>query len=326
MTQVDAKTQELQSQAEVECTFQPKINPPPKRKPTRATTLSDAAASRYDEEEEDMSSYSLSPRSLSPSAWTRQPSTYASQINEPMDDEEDDGIRAARIHPTESQEASIQLYLARQGRAREDARRAQKKLLSTQPPKDFARVTTAQPFELSVSNRKPRRASSASPTGRSRSRPRTPSHSTANGSRAVASGRRTQPMPNTTTTNTTTGLTNDSPRQTLDDDEPTPVHPDTEAWQAERTTLLAIIDSQRQELETRDRVHNDASRLADSFALAVQTFEERLVAMEQSTATRLRDVSRQLAQQTAATELLLHSLGLALPPPPSSPTNDRSDP
>lgn len=59
--------------------------------------------------------------------------------------------------------------------------------------------------------------------------------------------------------------------------------------------------------------------MAESFAAATQSFEERLVALEQSTALELAEIRRLLARQTAATDLVLHSLGIASPRPPSDP-------
>lgn len=88
-------------------------------------------------------------------------------------EEEDDtaDTEAALLHPTEAQESSILLHLARQERAREHASEAQHKwglhcveearweidglgcrLNGTQQPKDFSKVTAVEPFILSTTN------------------------------------------------------------------------------------------------------------------------------------------------------------------------------
>lgn len=83
---------------------------------------------------------------------------------------------------------------------------------------------------------------------------------------------------------------------------------------------MAVLDAQRRELALRARAQADAVRAAESFASAIQRFEERLAALETRTADELREIRRLFARQAAASDLILRSLGLALPPdPPSSP-------
>jgi predicted ATP-binding protein involved in virulence len=87
---------------------------------------------------------------------------------------------------------------------------------------------------------------------------------------------------------------------------------------SERATLVAVLDAQRRELALRARAQADAVRAAESFASATQRFEERLAALESRTADELREIRRLLARQAAASDLILRSLGLALPPEPPS--------
>ncbi|TYZ68497.1 hypothetical protein PybrP1_005283 [[Pythium] brassicae (nom. inval.)] len=93
---------------------------------------------------------------------------------------------------------------------------------------------------------------------------------------------------------------------------------------SERTSLVALLDAQRRELEMREKAQQDAMQVAAHFAAAIQSFEERLVAVEASTSHELASIRELLQRQSAATDLILQSLGVAhlvpalqlQPPPP----------
>ncbi|KAG7400453.1 hypothetical protein PHYBOEH_005828 [Phytophthora boehmeriae] len=120
-----SKSQELRAQQEQQCTFAPKTNSKLQR------SLDDSGLDEEEDGEEKVTTAET---------------------------------EAALLHPTESQESSIQLHLARQGRAREHAREAQHKLNGAQQAKDFTKVTTFEPFTLSTTNWKPRQSTTESPT------------------------------------------------------------------------------------------------------------------------------------------------------------------
>lgn len=87
----------------------------------------------------------------------------------------------------------------------------------------------------------------------------------------------------------------------------------------ERSSLVSIIDAQRRELELREKAQQDALHVAENFATAIQSFEERLLVVEQTTSQELGAMRELLQRQSAATELILQSLGISQPPPaPSS--------
>ncbi|GLD97424.1 hypothetical protein PINS_up006108 [Pythium insidiosum] len=94
---------------------------------------------------------------------------------------------------------------------------------------------------------------------------------------------------------------------------------------SEREHLLGIIDTQRRELESREAAYQDATRIAESFTTAVQTFEERLIHVERSTADELSEMKQLLARQATAMDQLLYALGLSTiasnaPPPSAAPS------
>ncbi|KAF4317742.1 hypothetical protein BBO99_00001774 [Phytophthora kernoviae] len=109
-----SKSQELRAQQDQECTFVPKV-------PSFGTATV-VCCMMQDKERTDRCLVQTN-----------------SKLLRPFDDtgfEEEEGgeekvtaaeTEAALLHPTESQESSIQLHLARQGRAREHAREAQHK-------------------------------------------------------------------------------------------------------------------------------------------------------------------------------------------------------
>eukprot|EP00644_Phytophthora_capsici_P017574 jgi/Phyca11/9834/fgenesh1_pm.PHYCAscaffold_42_\ len=210
---------------------------------------------------------------------------------------------AALLHPTESQESSIQMHLARQERAREHVLEAQHKLAGVQLVKDYNKVTTVEPFTLSTTNWKPRQSTIESPTPAVEERQ----------TKAKKSGKskvKTQPP-----------RSGKSPRCSCD------VHTTSkgeEVWESERATLVSIIDAQRRELALREQAQQEAVKVAERFATATQAFEERLVAVEQSAAKELEEVKRLLASQAAATDLILTSLGITRRPGSSS-GNSRYD-
>lgn len=69
----------------------------------------------------------------------------------------------------------------------------------------------------------------------------------------------------------------------------------------------------------REKAQQDAMQVAANFAVAIQSFEERLVAVETSTAQELTSIRELLQRQSAATDLILQSLGIThFAPAPSS--------
>lgn len=79
----------------------------------------------------------------------------------------------------------------------------------------------------------------------------------------------------------------------------------------ERTSLVALLDAQRRELEMREKAQEDALHVAASFATAIQSFEERLVTVETSNSHELTRIRELLERQSIATDLILQSLGVA---------------
>lgn len=200
---------------------------------------------------------------------------------------------AALLHPTESQETSIHTHLARQGKAREQAQEAQQKLNGLQQVKDYTKVTV-EPFALSSTNWKPRQSTIESPEVDERPA----KHSISKGGKLKAKGH--TPRGSTKSPHASCGAAT-----TVKEDE---------AWESERATLISIIDAQRRELAQREQAQQEAVRVAERFAIATQAFEERLVAVEQSSTKELEEVRRLLASQAAATDLILTSLGIARRP------------
>ncbi|KAL3659656.1 hypothetical protein V7S43_015331 [Phytophthora oleae] len=269
-----SKSQELRAQQDDECTFSPKTN-------SRSLREVEYAA---DEEE---------------SRGDRLTVATAAEAE------------AALLHPTESQESSIQLHLARQERAREHVLEAQHKLAGAQLAKDYNKVTTVEPFTLSTTNWKPRQSTIESPTrqfsavGEERQVKLTKS-----GAKAKAKAQ--------------TPRSSKSPRCTHASCDVATTLKEEGAWESERATLVSIIDAQRRELALREQAQQEAVRVAERFATATQAFEERLVAVEQSAAKELEEVKRLLASQAAATDLILTSLGITRRPGSSS-GNSRYD-
>ncbi|KAH7463698.1 uncharacterized protein KRP23_12892 [Phytophthora ramorum] len=214
---------------------------------------------------------------------------------------------AALLHPTESQESSIQLYLARQEKAREQVLEAQQKLGGVQQMKDFNKVTTFEPFALSTTNWKSRQSTIESPIRE---------HITVDDDQHLKQ--------NTTAKYKSKALTptprgsSKSPRCLHASCNAGTTPKEEEAWGSERATLVSIIDAQRRELALREHAQQEAVRVAERFAAATQAFEERLVAVEQSAAKELTEVKRLLASQAAATDLILTSLGITRRPGSSS--------
>lgn len=89
---------------------------------------------------------------------------------------------------------------------------------------------------------------------------------------------------------------------------------------SERAALIAIIDGQRRDLESRDQAQQEAVHVAETFATAIQSFEERLVQVEQTTASELTSMKSLLIKQSNAMDLILHSLGISLPPSAPNPS------
>ncbi|EGZ20180.1 hypothetical protein PHYSODRAFT_312953 [Phytophthora sojae] len=222
---------------------------------------------------------------------------------------------AALLHPTESQETSIQMHLARQGRAREQAHEAQQKLAGVMLAKDFGKVTTVEPFALSTTNWKPRQSTIESPTRvcpvecsavdderQSKVTSKTGAKSKMKkGHTPTARGSSKSPRCSHATCGAAAATSKEE-----------------EAWESERATLVSIIDAQRRELALREQAQQEAVKVAERFATATQAFEERLVAVEQSAAKELEEVKRLLASQAAATDLILTSLGITRRPGSSS--------
>ncbi|KAF1780074.1 hypothetical protein GQ600_7926 [Phytophthora cactorum] len=202
---------------------------------------------------------------------------------------------AALLHPTESQETSIHMHLARQEKAREHAQDAQQKLNGVQQAKDFTKVTAVAPFALSSTNWKPRQSTIEGPEADER--PARNSNNKGGKHKAKAQ----------------------TPRGSIKPPMCLVVLPHRQRKRkrgkgAERATLISIIDAQRRELALREQAQQEAVRVAERFATATQAFEERLVAVEQSSAKELEEVKRLLASQAAATDLILTSLGIARRP------------
>ncbi|KAK1930152.1 hypothetical protein P3T76_014385 [Phytophthora citrophthora] len=273
-----SKSQELRVQHDNECTFSPKTN-------SRSLRAEEFAA----EEEE----------------------THGNRFTMATASE----TEAALLHPTESQESSIQMHLARQERAREHVVEAQQKyerltairgLAGVQLAKDYNKVTTVEPFTLSTTNWKPRQSTIESPT------------------RQIPAVEQVKPTkPGKSKAKAQTSRSSKSPRCTH---AACDVHTskEEEAWESERATLVSIIDAQRRELALREQAQQEAVRVAERFATATQAFEERLVAVEQSAAKELEEVKRLLASQAAATDLILTSLGITRRPGSNS-GNSRYD-
>lgn len=325
---LESRSHDLLRQADDACTFLPKTNQPQRGPSLRAPSVSTIAvhAARVTDVVQDggssecSSQYSASPLTMqSVDSMDLREYNRRGRHGHDADEHEDGAMDGAEedeeergrgpIHPTESQESSILLHLARQERAREEAQRAKSKLWSTQPPKDFTKVTAAKPFELSRTNRKPRRSLSTSPTHRARPRASSSSNSviaTHIGSSGVGQAATTPPKQSTKR----------RPQSVLQgEDEGGDTHGATlessaQSWLQERTTLLSVIESQRRELEERETAQQEARRLAESFADAVTTVEKRLEVVEQTTSTELTELKALVARQTAATELILHALGL----------------
>lgn len=212
-------------------------------------------------------------------------------------EEEDDTVdtEAALLHPTEAQESSILLHLARQERAREHASEAQHKLNGTHHPKDFSKVTAVEPFALSTTNWKPRDSTTESPT-----------REVARVCDAIADESKS------------TGKKIKAPRGSTKPPACAASTKEDGAWESERATLVSIIDAQRRELELREQAQQEAVRVAERFAAATQAFEERLVAVEQTVGKELEELKRLLAAQAASTDLILTSLGITRRPSPDS--------
>ncbi|POM73151.1 Hypothetical protein PHPALM_10025 [Phytophthora palmivora] len=211
---------------------------------------------------------------------------------------------AALLHPTESQETSIQMYLARQERAREQAQEAQQKLNGVQQAKDYNKVTTFQPFALSTTNWKPRQSTIESPNQE------VPAVDDELQAKLTKARSRSKTKPQTQTARGS----NKSPRCTNASCGAATTTKEEEAWESERATLISIIDAQRRELALREQAQQEAVRVAERFATATQAFEERLLAVEQTSAKELEEVKRLLVNQAAATDLILTSLGIARRP------------
>lgn len=90
---------------------------------------------------------------------------------------------------------------------------------------------------------------------------------------------------------------------------------------SERAALIAIIDGQRRDLESRDRAQQEAIQVAQTFATAIQLFEERLVQVEHTTASELTAMKALLTKQSDAMDLILHSLGISPPLPAQTPSS-----
>ncbi|KAG6955560.1 hypothetical protein JG688_00011829 [Phytophthora aleatoria] len=212
-------------------------------------------------------------------------------------DDEDAPLTTAEVallHPTESQETSIHMHLARQEKAREHAQDAQQKLNGVQQAKDFTKVTAVAPFALSSTNWKPRQSTIEGPEADER--PARNSNNKGGKHKAKAQTPRGSIKPPHVSCGAATSTKEE------------------EAWESERATLISIIDAQRRELALREQAQQEAVRVAERFATATQAFEERLVAVEQSSAKELEEVKRLLASQAAATDLILTSLGIARRP------------
>ncbi|KAG7390393.1 hypothetical protein PHYPSEUDO_007916 [Phytophthora pseudosyringae] len=268
-----SKSQELRAQQQHECTFSPKTN-------ARATEFSRAA-----DDDEDASG-------------ERSTALVVAAAE----------AEAALLHPTESQESSIQMHLARQEKAREHAHEAQQKLSGVPQAKDYNKVTAVEPFALSTTNWKPRQSTIESPARVCpvEDEERQSKHTNKTGGKHKTKAQ----TPKARGASKSPRCTHASCGATATKDK--------EAWESERATLVSIIDAQRRELALREQAQQEAVRVADRFATATQAFEERLVAVEQSAAKELEAVKRLLASQAAATDLILTSLGIARRPGSSS--------
>ncbi|KAL7693502.1 hypothetical protein Plhal304r1_c004g0018321 [Plasmopara halstedii] len=206
-------------------------------------------------------------------------------------------IEAVLLHPTESQESSINLHLARQEKARVHAHDVQQKLNGVQNSKDYTKCTTVEPFALSSTNWKPRQStidlldhSTGGDDGQMK---------LTNIAKGGTLKAKAQPATARGAGKSLRGL-QVSCGATTDD----------EAWESERATLISIIEAQQRELALREQAQQEAVRVAERFAAATEAFEERLVTVEQSAAKELEEVKRLLAGQAAATDLILTSLGI----------------
>ncbi|KAE9068978.1 hypothetical protein PF007_g27490 [Phytophthora fragariae] len=268
-----SRSQELRAQQEQECTFSPKT-----------TSRSLRAADYADEDDGGSGEHSMVATSVE--------------------------TEAALLHPTESQETSIQMYLARQERAREQAHEAQQKLAGVSLTKDFGKVTAVEPFALSTTNWKPRQSTIESPTRvcpvecpavdderQAKVTSKTGAKTKMKGPAQTARGSNKSPRCSHATCGAAAVTTKEE-----------------EAWESERATLVSIIDAQRRELALREQAQQEAVRVAERFATATQAFEERLVTVEQSAVKELEEVKRLLASQAAATDLILTSLGITRRP------------
>ncbi|KAJ0393119.1 hypothetical protein ATCC90586_003333 [Pythium insidiosum] len=309
---LESVAQDLAGREDQECTFNPKVN----RSSSVRKSIA-AAAIAPDAMSDSSSLYSFSPRSMD-----------SERHGVVVADEDAATTAAMAVFPTEAQEHSIRLYLARQERAREAQQKAQHKLLSVQPRKDFNRVTTAEPFALSASNRDAAIVVSISNRKRihgTRSQRRDLVDLGASSQSGIAlwlatvshfHKRRLQRAVG----GSHRGVGDARPPERLDRARRRAIAERLEL--AARETLLGIIDTQRRELESRETAYQDATRIAESFASAVETFEERLAQAERSTASELSEMKQLLARQASAMDQLLYALGLSTiaPPPAPAPT------
>ncbi|GAB9466596.1 hypothetical protein Gpo141_00003967 [Globisporangium polare] len=361
---IQSRAHELTNLEALECTFTPKTNRSKRRalpdspplvnddSVTAAEMASPSSPLRF-RSSESVFSFADDSSCCSPSSSTMRPSasitaTAGTGISS------GDG-NAAPIHPTESQESSIQLHLVRQERAREHAQEARQKLFASSGPqhkaKDFAKVTAFAPFKLSVGNQKPR-ANSASPTKtRQRTNSEPPSTAHSNNTSGQSSPPNDQPRQQQqgTATGRENGERSKSFKKSSRAQSMTAAAANyhqqqqqhlvsgsgsvnqqqesrEETWDKERSSLLSLLDTQRRELEQREKAQQEALQIAESFANAIQSFEERLVAVESSTAQELASIRELLQRQAIATDLILQSLGIAQLPPATSSTTPLDSP